>query len=311
MKTRILTGAYLTIGLVLAFFSRMLTPYIFDVMFGILAVVGACEVSKVMERARNFNNTILVGTYPALLYTGFVIAINYGWQWQYYLLLVVALMALMFIVSFVLTMLLKKQTSREIAKYQVEDKKSVYALKKAINTSVILVYPTILFAAIFLLNHINSYSFGEQLVSTPFDYYLLLTVVLVTTFTDTFAMLIGSLLKGPKLCPVISPKKTISGAVGGLLGGVLAAFIAYWLFTISPSFVTIFNEVASIWSVVLLGVIGSIISQFGDIFASVLKRRAYVKDYGTLFPGHGGVMDRFDGFIWNAAFVFIFALILL
>ena len=311
MKTRILTSAYIVIGLILIFVSRMLTPYIFDFAIGALAVIGAVEVGRVMERARNFNNIYLVGSFPALLYVGFVVAINFNWPWQYYLLLVLCLMVLLFILSFILTLILKKQTSREISRYQVEETIIKYAFKKAINTAVILVYPTLLFACLFLLNHINNFSFGEKILSAPFDYYILLTVFLVTIFTDTFAMLVGSTLKGPKLCPLISPKKTISGAVGGLIGGVLAAFIVYWFFTINSAFVKVFNSEMHVWMIAVIGIIGSIISQFGDIFASVLKRRAYVKDYGTIFPGHGGVMDRVDGLIWNAAFMLIFVLILL
>jgi imidazole glycerol phosphate synthase subunit HisF len=76
-------------------------------------------------------------------------------------------------------------------------------------------------------------------------------------------------------------------------------------------FVTLFNSITSIWTVVVFGVCGSIISQIGDLFASFLKRRARVKDYGTIFPGHGGIMDRVDGLIFNSAFVLIYILILL
>jgi phosphatidate cytidylyltransferase len=82
-------------------------------------------------------------------------------------------------------------------------------------------------------------------------------------------------------------------------------------FTINANFVTVFSSVASIWTVVLFGLIGSIISQLGDLFASFIKRRARVKDYGTSFPGHGGIMDRFDGMIFNSAFVMLYILILL
>ena len=311
MKTRVLTSAYIVIGLILIFLSRMLTPYIFDIAFGALAVIGAVEVARVMERAHKYNTVYLVGSFPAILYIGFVLAINFNLPWQYYLLIIISLIVLMFLLSFVLTLCLKKQTSRERSKYQIEESVAKYALKKAINTAVILVYPTLLFASLFIVNHINSLVTEEVVATSPFDYYLLLTIILVTVFTDTFAMLVGSTVKGPKLCPLISPNKRISGAVAGLAGGVLASFIVYWFFTINSSFVAAFNEVMAIWMVAVIGIIGSIISQFGDIFASALKRRAYVKDYGTLFPGHGGVMDRVDGLIWNAAFVLIFALVIL
>ena len=168
-----------------------------------------------------------------------------------------------------------------------------------------------MFASLFVLNHLFDLSISENIVNAPFDYYLLLTVFCVTIVTDSLALVTGMTFKGPKLCPRVSPNKTISGAIGGLAGGVAAAFAVYGLFTINVEFVKAFESVASLWTVAILGLVGSVISQMGDLFASYLKRRARVKDYGTIFPGHGGVMDRVDGLIFNASFVLIFALFLL
>ncbi len=311
MKTRLLTSAYLIIGLILAFASRFLTSYIFDVVIGAMAIMGAVEVGRVFERSKQFNNIYLVGSFPAALYVGFVFAFANSWLWQYYLLLILGLMLTYFVLTFLLTLILKKQTARELSKYQTSDNVVVYALKKALNTSVIVVYPTLLFATMFLINHVLDLRIAENLVNIPFDYYLLLTVFTVTVLTDSLALIVGKMLKGPKLCPRISPNKTISGAIGGLLGGVLGAFAVYWLFTINKDFVTVFSSITTIWTVVAFGVIGSVISQIGDLFASYLKRRARVKDYGTIFPGHGGIMDRVDGLIFNSAFVLVYILILL
>ncbi len=311
MKTRILTSVYIVIGLVLAFVTKLFTPYLFDAVIGAMAIMGAVEVGRVFERSKLYNNIYLVGSFPAMLYVGFIFAFSNLWQWQYYLLLVIGLMVLYFILSLLITVIFKSQTKREMNRYQVETKVGTYAIKKALNTSVIVVYPTLLFATMFLINHFFDLRISEALVNAPFDFYLLLTVFAVTMLTDTFALLVGRLLKGPKLCPRISPNKTISGACGGLLGGVLGAFLVYWVFTINTDFVTLFNSVTSLWTVAAFGLFGSIISQFGDLFASFLKRRARVKDYGTIFPGHGGVMDRVDGLIFNSAFVLIYILILL
>lgn len=311
MKTRLLTSAYLIIGLIIAFASRILSPYIFDVVIGAMAIMGAVEVGRVFERSKQFNNIYMVGSFPAALYVGFVFAFANSWTWQYYLLLILGLMLAYFLLTFVLTLILKKQTAREMSKYQTPDSVVLYALKKAVNTSVIVVYPTLLFATMFLINHVHNLRIAEKLVNIPFDFYLLFTVFTVTVLTDSLALIVGRMLKGPKLCPRISPNKTISGAIGGLLGGVLGAFVVYWLFTINKDFVTVFNSITSIWTVVVFGVCGSIISQIGDLFASFLKRRARVKDYGTIFPGHGGIMDRVDGLIFNSAFVLIYILILL
>ena len=134
----------------------------------------------------------------------------------------------------------------------------------------------------------------------------------ITMLTDTFAYVVGSICKGPKLCPLISPNKTISGAVGGLVFGASGGLLVYYLFSIN----NIFNEAISIfaldwWKILIVAVITSIIGQIGDITASALKRSARVKDYGTIFPGHGGVMDRVDGLIFNAFMVLICMFILL
>ena len=311
MKTRLLTSTYIVIALILAFVSRMLTPYIFDFVIGALAVIGAVEVGRVFERSHQYNNIYLVGSFPAVLFVGYVIGFVNGWFWQHYLILIICLMLVYFIVAYLLTLILKKQTARELSKYQITDTKGVYALKKAVNTSIIMVYPTVLFSTLFITNHFFDLAISTDFIGIPLDYYFLLTVFLVTMITDSLAMVIGSLVKGPKLCPRISPNKTISGAVGGLAGGVLAAFVVYWLFSINNDFFNAFHSVASLWTVAALGFFGSIISQCGDIFASYLKRRARVKDYGTIFPGHGGVMDRVDGLIFNSAFVLIYILILL
>jgi phosphatidate cytidylyltransferase len=107
--------------------------------------------------------------------------------------------------------------------------------------------------------------------------------------TDIVAYFGGKLLGGPKLCPAISPKKTWSGAFAGTLGAIVAALIVMRLFGG-------FNWIA----LAFLGLLLSVFSQLGDLLESAIKRRFGAKDAGHLIPGHGGVMDRLDGF-WAAA----------
>lgn len=109
-------------------------------------------------------------------------------------------------------------------------------------------------------------------------------VLSVSWATDTFAYFTGMLFGKKKLCPEISPKKTVAGAVGGTLFGTLAGVIVFWIANGTP-----------LYGLVALPL--SIISQFGDLAASIIKRRFGVKDYGKIFPGHGGVLDRFDSII--------------
>jgi len=122
---------------------------------------------------------------------------------------------------------------------------------------------------------------------------------------DVMAYFGGRTFGRHKLCPSVSPKKTVEGAVSGVLGSVLfalgvRAFFVHLLSTPMPG----------IPAAILLGVIGSVASQVGDLTASMLKRHSGIKDYGKLFPGHGGVMDRFDSVIFALIVMYCYTLVL-
>jgi phosphatidate cytidylyltransferase len=107
--------------------------------------------------------------------------------------------------------------------------------------------------------------------------------------TDIAAYFVGRIFGGPKLWPAVSPKKTWSGALGGLAGAIIAAFVV-------ASFAALSHGAA-----IVLAALLSVASQAGDLFESHIKRRFGVKDASHIIPGHGGVMDRLDGFIFAAA----------
>ena len=120
--------------------------------------------------------------------------------------------------------------------------------------------------------------------------FFILFALLAAWLTDTFAYFTGSLLGKHKMCPNISPKKTVEGAIGGILGGILSCVI---LFAVFDNF---FFEIHSMnyIEVIVISLLLSLISMVGDLSASVIKRNFGVKDFGNVVPGHGGVMDRFD-----------------
>lgn len=122
---------------------------------------------------------------------------------------------------------------------------------------------------------------------------------------DILAYLGGRTFGRHKLCPTVSPKKTVEGAVSGVLGSVIFALACRAVFVHLLS-----TPMPGIPAAILLGVIGSVASQVGDLTASLLKRHSRIKDYGKLFPGHGGVMDRFDSVIFALIVMYCYTLVL-
>ena len=126
----------------------------------------------------------------------------------------------------------------------------------------------------------------------------LLVALIGCWITDSCAYFTGYACGRHKLAPTISPKKTIEGSIGGILG-VIIILTAYALIAAN-----IFNITANVASAVIIGLICGILSQLGDLCASIIKRENNVKDFGNIMPGHGGVMDRFDSFIFVAPVVY-------
>ena len=129
--------------------------------------------------------------------------------------------------------------------------------------------------------------------------------------TDTFAYFTGMLLGKHKLIPDVSPKKTVEGAVGGVVFCTLS-FVAFGLLY-NRFWLADGNEAIPLLAMAVVGFLVSIVSQIGDLSLSLLKRKYGIKDFGKIFPGHGGVLDRFDSvlavsIILTVSFVFLTAL---
>lgn len=131
--------------------------------------------------------------------------------------------------------------------------------------------------------------------------FLVWMVFISSWGSDTCAYFAGRFFGKHKLAPVLSPKKTVEGAIGGAIG---AAVIGYIYSVIYMMFNPIFDT-KQIFIIIGVIAVAAILSQIGDLAASAIKRYFEVKDYGKLFPGHGGVLDRFDSVLMVAPFIYI------
>lgn len=145
-----------------------------------------------------------------------------------------------------------------------------------------------------------SFGFASLVLLRDLKYgvYIFLIPFVISWMTDTFAYFSGMLFGKHKLIPSVSPKKTIEGAVGGTVCAValtlLYGFIAGKISGSEPQYL----------SIAIIATVVSILSQCGDLVMSLIKRRFGIKDYGKIFPGHGGVLDRFDSIIISAPFIY-------
>jgi len=201
----------------------------------------------------------------------------------------------------------------------------ILSIDRAVFNSIFMTSAVVMFTLMFFLviNHqkINFIDCAVTLFGFYYVPFMMSNIFLVRDFdiygiyfvwlifisawgTDTGAYLIGKTLgkEGKhKLTPVLSPRKTVEGAAGGVFLSAALSFV-YGL-VVSKMF--IINEINVILFCVVIGITGSVLAQFGDLTASAIKRYTKIKDYGKLFPGHGGVLDRFDSVLFTAPAVYL------
>ena len=156
-------------------------------------------------------------------------------------------------------------------------------------------YIPLMFSTVYLIRQLD---YGNYTVWLPF---------ICAWACDTGAYFVGITMGKHKLTPELSPKKTIEGAIGGVLfSAVFCGIYGFFISTRKIEIEHIFNNnTITIISFILLGIIGAIFAQFGDLTASATKRRFNIKDYGKLIPGHGGILDRFDSVIFTSGICYI------
>lgn len=173
---------------------------------------------------------------------------------------------------------------------------SVFCFSKSITKKLYISNALSLFIAFFM----------SSIAKLKLDYgsVAVFVVFLSAWMTDIGAYFGGYFFGKHKLAPVVSPKKTVEGSIGGILlctilNILYAVFINYVFYGYAG-----FHAEYHIFAILAVG--ASIVGQFGDLAASAIKREYKIKDFGTIFPGHGGVMDRFDSVIFIAPFVYYF-----
>ncbi|MDE6221231.1 MAG: phosphatidate cytidylyltransferase [Lachnospiraceae bacterium] len=168
-----------------------------------------------------------------------------------------------------------------------------YHANQVMDTYFALIYAPVMLSFVFLTRQLEN------------GIYLVWMIFISSWISDTFAYLAGVLFGRHKLAPVLSPKKSIEGSVGGIVGAALfgALFGAYMD--------SVLGRERFVLILAVVGGVGSVISQVGDLAASAIKRNHDIKDYGKLIPGHGGIMDRFDSVIFTAPITYYLIIVLM
>ena len=274
MLKRTITGFFIALVTIAFFLLRIfVNEKLFDILIYGSAIVGAYETTKLMGSNLTKLGKILVVGFPVIVMPFITFLPSYAF-----------LVGILYTALALLISIFDKPLTSE--------DNSLSNITSLLFTAY---YPTLPLICLQLIN------------GTLGNYSLIgiLSVFLIAQLTDVFAYFIGSLLKGKKLIPSISPNKTISGAIGGLIGGIIGSVASYFITLwcgINPFKWDVF---AVIIFLVLTGAVLSIINQIGDLFESYLKRKAGVKDSGNIFPGHGGMLDRVDGLSFVALVTFV------
>ncbi len=268
MKTRIITGVVGAIGVIGWLFS-MYTP-VFSVFIALVAAIGVFELTKAFE----VKNPVFRGLCIAIS-----AALPFWFEYKDKLNLPVFPVVTIAVVASLIIMVL----DFEKLKFEQVACSLCSAVFVPSALSCIILYRDLYLA------------FPDKYIKTDGIFFILFGFF-CCWLSDTFAFFAGKFFGKHKLSPVISPKKTIEGAIGGVIGTAILNVI---LFVVFKKFFNLSAEI-TLPIVIIASVCLSVISIFGDLAASTIKRHHGIKDFGNLLPGHGGVMDRFD----SSCFVF-------
>lgn len=265
MKKRVISGLVLTIILVIVYFVNL--PIVDTLFVFLVSLLGIYEYNRALKQ-KGYGVVPLVG-YIACL--PILLIGNVNLSSENILKIITVTIPVLLIAMAIYVILANK-------------KKNVVDIAITILSIIYIPFLFSLLKQILLLNNGRIY---------------ILYVILGAFSCDTFAYLVGVKFGKHKLSPNISPKKTIEGSIGGILGVI----VTYILITVIAN--KFFNFNMNIIVSLISAIIVSIVGQFGDLFASLIKRYCGIKDFGSIMPGHGGVLDRLDSVLFVTPIVYV------
>ncbi len=269
-KSRLISGIILVI---LAFVTVIAGGGILAAVLWLISIIAyheLCKVCKVQIKEKEMNYLEVVGYGSIILYYATMIL----WENHMY-------MAWMVSMSFIAHLFVYVFSFPR------------YHVTQVMGSFFSFIYAPVMFSFLFLTRQLE------------YGVYFVWMIFISSWISDTCAYCVGVLVGKHKLAPSLSPKKSVEGSLGGIAGSVIVG--ALFGFFIVEKVIT---DQQVTWIFALIGGIGSVVSQIGDLAASAIKRNYEIKDYGNLIPGHGGIMDRFDSIIVTAPMIyFLFSLL--
>lgn len=247
MKQRVISAI---VALIIVIPLIIIGSYAYYVGVGILSIMGYYEMLKVRQNEKKIDFSVRVITLVAYLFIVLSAFNKKDFNIDYRLLILDLLVCYLPLIVF------------RAKDYDAEDALVLFAI------------------TIFL-----GMSFNYLIVIRNLNVLYLVYVALATFMSDTFAHFFGTKIGKHKLCPQISPNKTVEGMIGG---------VAFGTFISAMYFLTFIDSSANVTLLFIISMALSIVAEFGDLVFSSIKRKYGVKDYGNIMPGHGGVLDRLD-----------------